>query len=170
MTKAIIGVDGGVSGAIASITEDGTAFVMDIPTREVKVGDKTRRVFDPDPYLNFLRGLGVMGLDIERALFEAGREIPYVGNDGRRRKQSGMYAYGFTNGQTYMGAFALDIACQIVEPQTWKRALHLLGKDKAQSRERASALYPKAAHLWPNVGHHNRAEAVLIAHYGWSLM
>ena len=51
----------------------------------------------------------------------------------------------------------------MLEPQTWKR-FYGLGSDKKASLELARRLYPTAVlHL---AKHHNRAEAVLLAHYG----
>jgi crossover junction endodeoxyribonuclease RuvC len=53
-----------------------------------------------------------------------------------------------------------------VQPQTWKRAFALSGKGKPESLEMARRLYPAAAHDLRLVKHHNRAESVLLAHYG----
>ena len=50
-----------------------------------------------------------------------------------------------------------------VNPQEWK-AMFKLGKNKDASRETCRSLYPTAP--VPLVKHHNRAESILIAHYG----
>ena len=165
--KAVIGVDGGVSGAICYLNDRDVLEVIDVPTIERQVNGKPRQVLDADRYLHFLHGLGMVQSGVSSALgmFERGGEIPFVDRTGRRRAQSGMYPYGFTNGQLFMGALALGIPSEIVEPQTWKRHFHLLGKGKEASREKASELYPFHAYNWKNKGHHNRAEAVLIATY-----
>ncbi len=166
--KAVLGVDGGVSGAIAYLNERGVLEVVDVPKVERLVGGKAKNVLDPKAYLAALKGWAtktILAGDLH-AFFERGGEIPFVGGDGRRRHQAGMYGYGWTNGALFMGAVALDIPAQVVEPQTWKRYFHLLGKDKEASRACASELYPAYAFNWKNKGHHNRAEAVLIARYG----
>lgn len=167
MTHRFIGVDGGISGAIAIVATTGAVSVFDIPSVERQVGARKRNVFDPGAYLELLHSLGLKSeaSPVRLALFERGGEIPFVDNQGRRKHQSGMYAYGFTNGQMIMGVRALDVWTDIVEPQTWKRHFHLLGKDKEASRAKASELYPYSQMLWKNKGHHNRAEAVLIARY-----
>ena len=54
----------------------------------------------------------------------------------------------------------------MIEPQEWKRAVHLLGKDKEASRQKASELMIGGSFYWPNKGHHGRAEAALIAYCG----
>ena len=68
----------------------------------------------------------------------------------------------------------LRFPCALVEPRAWQRFVGLAGKGK-ESRERgalpaavltARELYPAAAHDLQRVKDHNRAEALLIAHYG----
>jgi crossover junction endodeoxyribonuclease RuvC len=165
---SVIGIDGGKSGAIAYLRDNGNLQVWDIPLRSVVVGGKERRELDPRAYLASLHGIvgpypGRLGV---RAYVERNREIPRTGADGRRQPQSGMYEFGFTNGMLVMGLAACDIDYTLVEPQAWKRAVHLLGKDKEASRAKASELFPAFQFLWPNKGHHGRAEAALIAYYG----
>lgn len=161
---AVIGVDGGISGAIALVTGGGHVIVQDVPT----FGD-TRRILDARAYVDLLRSWNVMCGPAE-AFFERGAEIPFVAADGRKQRQASMYPYGFTNGQTYMGAIALGIPATIVDPQTWKRHFRLLGKDKEASRAKAIELYPDATPLLHRKKDHNRAEAVLIARYGLDTM
>jgi crossover junction endodeoxyribonuclease RuvC len=160
-----IGIDGGKSGAIAWLPEDGKLQVWDIPTRPVMVGGQERRELDPYAYLRILQTIDLTKQPIH-AWVERNREIPFTGADGRVRKQAGMYEFGFTNGMLVMGLAACYIDYTMVEPQTWKRAVHLLGKDKEASRAKASELLLFGGALWPNKGHHGRAEAALIAYAG----
>jgi hypothetical protein len=63
----------------------------------------------------------------------------------------------------------LDIAgikILAVQPQTWKRHFGLLKTEKGQSLETARSLYPLAGHMLLRQKDHNRAEALLLAHYG----
>ncbi len=69
-----------------------------------------------------------------------------------------------TNGMVVGATHALGIPWSIVEPQTWKRKLHLLGKDKEASRTLATEIFG-SDRFWKAKSHHNRAEAALIAHY-----
>jgi hypothetical protein len=68
----------------------------------------------------------------------------------------------------------LRFPCALVEPRAWQRFVGLAGK-KAEQRGRgelpaaikvARELYPAAAHDLQRVKDHNRAESLLIAHYG----
>lgn len=53
-------------------------------------------------------------------------------------------------------------------PAAWKKALRL-GSDKAASRVLASQTWPDQADQWAQAQHDGRAEAALIALYGWRM-
>lgn len=53
----------------------------------------------------------------------------------------------------------------MISPNEWKR-FYKLGKDKSESREIASRLYPGAADKFKRVKDDGRAESALIARYG----
>jgi hypothetical protein len=62
----------------------------------------------------------------------------------------------------------LDVAgfeSRAVQPQTWKALFGLGGADKADSLSMARTLYPGLAVELRLAKHHNRAEALLIAHF-----
>jgi hypothetical protein len=56
---------------------------------------------------------------------------------------------------------------EIVQPQTWKRHFGLIGaaEPKKASLAKARELYPSMGEKLHLAKHHNRAEAVLMAHY-----
>ncbi len=62
-------------------------------------------------------------------------------------------------------AFA-GVPTRFVEPSAWKKALRL-SADKAASRQLASLTWPDDADQWRLAQHDGRAEAALIALYGW---
>ena len=53
-----------------------------------------------------------------------------------------------------------------VDPSTWKKSMHLT-TDKNASRALASQYFPDASDQWARVKDDGRAEAALIALYGW---
>lgn len=65
-----------------------------------------------------------------------------------------------------MGLAAAGITWTEVDPNVWKRRL-VVPRHKRSSRERATALFPEHAGKWPKHGDHNRAEAAMIALYGY---
>lgn len=58
----------------------------------------------------------------------------------------------------------MRIEHRVIQPQAWKRHYGLIGKGKAESLSVARALYPLADLRLAK--HHNRAEAILMAHFG----
>lgn len=59
----------------------------------------------------------------------------------------------------------LDWPIQQIAPQTWKRS-YRIGSDKGMALAAARKLHPEAEHDLRLAKHHNRAEAVLLAHWG----
>ena len=54
-----------------------------------------------------------------------------------------------------------------VDPSTWKKSMHLTS-DKNASRALASQYFPDASDQWKLVKQDGKAEAALIAYWGWS--
>jgi hypothetical protein len=54
-----------------------------------------------------------------------------------------------------------------VDPSAWKKTMRL-STDKNASRALASQYFPDCSDQWKRVKDDGRAEAALIAHYGWS--
>ena len=59
------------------------------------------------------------------------------------------------------------VPTRLVDPSVWKKTLRL-SSDKAASRQLASMTWPDCADQWKLAKHDGRAEAALIALYGWS--
>lgn len=153
-----IGIDIGVSGALAVVDDRGKSSVHDLPT--VPDGDKKR-----------LDGRGLILL--LRQLVPVNETAVVVFEDVRPRPNPTRGTSIVTEGSLMRSRgiveCAIDIArlqVKVVQPQTWKRYYALIGKDKPVSREKAITLYPAAAPDLKRVKDHNRAEALLIAHWG----
>ncbi len=159
----IVGVDGGKSGAIAFLAPDAASVrVYDIPRIVRRTRGKERTEVDPDA-LGALLALEFGGDDV-RAFLEVG-----VGD--RRQSTAAGYDYGFANGAIWM-AFRLRLprsAVVLVHPTTWKRSLGLIGHDKEASRNKALRMFPASKNAFAKRSDHNRAEAALIALYGYRL-
>lgn len=151
-----LGIDGGLSGALALVSSDG-----DIPL----ICDTPR---GPDGGVDLKTLVNLFRTwPIDFVCFEKGQEMVRVDAEGFKRRQGHVYPYAFCNGSIYGAAYACSLLTVIVEPQAWKRHMHLLGKDKEASRTLATEFWPSGkVSIWPNKGHHNRAEAALIARYG----
>lgn len=158
-----VGIDPGLTGAVAFINTAGGAVVIeDIPTRDVTGGAVVRKRVDG---LELARMLRRHCPADQRALvtLEAVHAIA-----GKREGQGGMQQMGSlerTSGAIEAVLEVLRMPFVAVYPQSWKR-LYDLSKDKNAARDMAQRLYPDAQAMLARVKDHNRAEALLIAHYG----
>lgn len=149
------GVDPGITGALALIHPDGTPELHDMPTRAVP--GKLRREIDAKRLSELLVEMTKTSGHV-RCMIERIHARPdfALQTQGRMMETSG----------------AIKAACDIagweisfVDPRAWK-SFYGLHAEKAQSLEVARKLYPDAEPVLRLAKHHNRAEALLIAHFG----
>ena len=150
-----IGIDPGLSGAVAFIFEDGSLRVHDMPTFSLKRNGKTKREIDAVQLATLLH----QGANDDVVVWlEQVGSMPGQG-------VSSVFAFGQAFGISKGIVAALGYPLNLVTPQVWKKALRVpAAKDGA--RARASQIMPRAASNWPLVKHDGRAEAALIAYYG----
>jgi crossover junction endodeoxyribonuclease RuvC len=155
----VIGIDPGLSGAIAFIERvDGELWlkVFDVPVHLLKRGESKKKELDIQALSEMFRGYKA------HAFIEQVGAMPGQG-------VSSMFAFG----KVY-GAIIACVACHcipytLVTPVKWKKATGVPvgeGSSKDGSRARASQLMPQHASLWARVKDDGRAEAALIAYYG----
>lgn len=153
----ILGIDPGVSGALALLTDGGNqvVWVQDMPVRDA--GKKARKAHEIDgaALAHLLRPCLA---DITMACIEEVHAMPGQG-------VSSMMSLGDSRGCIRGVLEALGISVERVEPATWKRAMGLIGSDKDASRAAAIRIYPTCTDL-ARKKDHGRAEAILIARYG----
>ncbi len=158
----VIGIDIGVTGALAAVDSRGTAIVRDLPTLEVQGKRMVRRRLDARGLMQALREIVAPG-EVGLAVLE---DVHMRPGNGGAATASLMHSRGIVEAVVELAR--LDV--RIVQPPTWKRHFGLLRTDKAASRERACVLYPSAAAELRRQRDHNRAEALLLAHYGLTLL
>jgi len=154
-----IGIDIGLTGAIAAVDSLGSCSVTDMPTLPDGKGNR----IDGRALLHLLRQFVPAG-EAGLLLFEDVRPRP-SGNGGKHGNS--MHSQGSlmrSRGAIEAVVDILRIERRVIQPQTWKRHYGLIGKDKGESLAVARALYPLADLRLAK--HHNRAEAILIAHFG----
>lgn len=158
-----IGIDIGLTGAIAAIDAAGHSRVFDLATVSSDAGNR-------------LDG---------RALILALRELcphPHPGiviAEDIRPRPDDSKGHGNTmhsQGSLMRSRGIVECACDIarlpiiwVQPATWKKRFGLLKKDKDESRQVALRLMPARKADLARKKDHNRAEALLLARYGISL-
>lgn len=156
-----IGIDPGLTGAISFIDSRGSCVIEDIPTVELPGNGMVKRKVDSLALARLVRQhcpASEQAMVMCEAVRAMGGKNNAVQTQGSLMRTLGAIEAVFE---------VLRFPWQIVEPQAWKR-FYGLGSDKAASLATARALYPGAPLKLAK--HHNRAEALLIAHYGREVM
>lgn len=158
----VIGVDPGLSGAIAFLIGERVVGIIDMPTakkasgrREMMLRDLTIQIARFVPQSSDVRGVWIENVS----------SSPQMG-------VASSFSFGRCLGAIEGIAAALAWPVEYVTPGKWKRDLKA-PKEKPGARKRASDLMPASAELWtPQKGHctqeqaNARAEAAMIGLFG----
>lgn len=147
----ILAIDPGASGALAFFNpETGMLDVEDMPTLEVKRGNKMKREISPQ----MLAGI-IASRKPDRAIIELVGAMPGQG-------VTSMFAFGKSYGLCIGICAGLQIPVEHVTPNKWKKAV-CAREGKDGNRMRAAECFPAYAHLFRRVKDDGRADAALIA-------
>jgi len=149
----IIGIDPGLSGAIAVLTDGQFTAVHDIPVVTKASGRK--EVNPADLYKIIASGMDAR--DVCEAVIEKVAASPQMG-------VSSAFSFGHSFGCCTSCVSAHSIGYVLVGPAVWKRYFKL-DKEKELSRALAIKLFPTAPLNLKK--HSDRAEALLIARWLW---
>lgn len=154
----VVGIDPGLSGALAVLDSQGTVFaVEDLPTLYRGKG-RVKHELDPAGLAHLLRPYAA---ELRLAVVEQVASRPGQG-------VASVFSLGHSYGAIVGTLAALVIPVRLVLPATWKAAVGLPAKaEKDASRALAARLFPgEPLH---RVKDHNRAEALLLARYAQHL-
>jgi Holliday junction resolvasome RuvABC endonuclease subunit len=149
MAMVILGIDPGIEGGCAIYGE--TLAVCDVPT----AGEDAKRRVNARALLDWIQS---------HAPTQA-----FIENVGSMPDQGVASSFRFGRAA---GALEATVACAgvpitLVAPVTWKKMFMLQGPDKEQARVLAIQRFPLMAGQLARKKDHQRAEALLIAYYGW---
>ena len=153
-THTYIGIDPGISGAIAVLDFDGNVTIYDMPIMQYTVGKKTKNRIDLVGVRNLLRDRANSGHSV---FIEEVNAMPGQG-------VTSMFNMGYGLGALHAIFICLYLRTVRVRPQMWKKEFGLVKKDKSDSIRIAQDLFPMADITLKK--HHGRAEALLLAAYG----
>lgn len=152
MVGPVIGVDPGLTGAIALVSTDKQlCCVADFPVRFYPISQK--KYLDMQAFISFLNTNpwhSATHAAIERASSAPGQGV------------ASAFTYGEVYGSLCTALYASGFHLEVVNAVSWKRRLKLPGRDKEAARLLALELfsYPDE---FSRKKDHNRAEAALIA-------
>ncbi len=157
------GIDIGLTGALARIDHRGAVVVLDMPVTA-----------------DGAKGNRISGRQLARLIrlhTPADEAVTIVMEDVRPRPNPLRGTSIVTEGSLMRSRGAIEsvldvlgVRGHVVQPQTWKRHFGLLKAEKDASRQKALVLYPAASHDLARKKDHNRAEAVLLAHYAMTVV
>jgi len=159
MEVLYLGIDPGLSGAVAFIKNGEDPIIIDTPTTKIKSGKKTKRLFVESEMVRML----IDNISTHKHVQVALEKIHSMPGQGVAAMFSMGEGYGLWRGILS----ALYLPYSLVTPQSWKKELmDGMGKEKAASCYRAQQLFPKAELFGPKGGAiDGRGDALLIAEY-----
>jgi crossover junction endodeoxyribonuclease RuvC len=154
MSKYSIGIDPGLSGAIAIISTE-SLKIFDMPTMTVERNGKAKRQVSASELAEMLYLYSGRDCHVycERVSAMAGQGVTSVFSFGR--------SFGMIEG--ILAAFKMPVT--FVPPATWVKAIGR-GQGKDASRARAMELFPSDQDQFKRVKDDGRADAALIAYWG----
>lgn len=155
MSSLVIGIDPGVSGAVAILEQERLVMVFDMPTVEIKVGHAMKRRVSAEMLADELRMYADQGAVawIEKVSAMPGQGV------------SSMFAFGEAYGLARGVLAGLGVPCHTVTPMKWKKGMGL-NQGKDASRAQAAQTWPMRAGEFKRVKDDGKAEAALIALWG----
>lgn len=168
-TKIFVGIDVGITGAVAVLNpETNDVRFYDNPVLEVKVGKKFKNVPDAHEMAVILEDIAEAAGGKDNLLVSIEKVQAMPGGGERSMGATSAFSFGMGFGMWLGVLAAIRLPHQQIHPATWKaRCMSGLGKEKDASRQIAMQHYPRAAKDLNLKKHHGRADACMLARFGW---
>ena len=150
----IIGIDPGLSGAIAVLENNKVLNIFDIP---VMSEGKNKRQLNSALLVNLLKDNVRDGEDVA-IIVEQVNAMPGQG-------VTSMFNFGQTFGAIKGICAALEFPIYFVRPSKWKKHFELINSSKDASRTKAIEMYPKLSSQLSKKKDVNKSDAILIARF-----
>ena len=151
----IIGIDPGLSGAIAILENNIVKNIFDIPV--MSEGKKNKRQLNSALLVSLLR-----------ENIDKGEEIAVVVEQVNAMPGQGvtsMFNFGQTFGALKGICAALELPIYFVRPSKWKKHFELINSSKDASRTKAIEMYPNLSSQLAKKKDVNKSDAILIARF-----
>ena len=150
-----LGIDPGISGAIAVLDEnEDIVQIFDMPTLEVVSGKSKKQRVNPQSIVSELRLFKDQRIE---ALIEQVNAMPNQG-------VTSMFSFGRSLGILEGVLAGLDIPYSLVTPSVWKKRMQV-NSSKDGARELAMRTWSSKSELFKRKKDDGRAEAALMALY-----
>ena len=151
----IIGIDPGLSGAIAILEDNKVLQIFDMPV--MAEGKKNKRQLNSAQLVNIIKE-NTQGSEEKSVVVEQVNAMPGQG-------VTSMFNFGQTFGAIKGICAALNLPIFFVRPTKWKKHFELINSSKDSSRTKAIEMYPSLSNQLSKKKDVNKSDAILIARY-----
>ena len=151
----IIGIDPGLSGAIAILDNNKVVGIYDMPV--MAEGKKNKRQLNSAQLVNIIKD-NTQGSEEKAVVVEQVNAMPGQG-------VTSMFNFGQTFGAIKGICAALNLPIFFVRPTKWKKHFELINSSKDSSRTKAIEMYPSLSNQLSKKKDVNKSDAILIARY-----
>jgi crossover junction endodeoxyribonuclease RuvC len=151
----IIGIDPGLSGAIAVLENNQVLNIFDIPV--MSEGKKNKRQLNSALLVNLLKE----NINKEEEVAVVVEQVNAMPGQG----VTSMFNFGQTFGALKGICAALELPIFFVRPSKWKKHFELINSSKDASRTKAIEMYPKLSNQLSKKKDVNKSDAILIARF-----
>ena len=151
----IIGIDPGLSGAIAILKERKVLAIFDMPV--MSEGKKNKRQLNSAQLVNIIKESAANDEDIS-VVVEQVNAMPGQG-------VTSMFNFGQTFGAIKGVCAALKLPIFFVRPSKWKKHFELINSSKDASRTKVIEMYPSLSNQLSKKKDVNKSDAILIARF-----
>ena len=151
----IIGIDPGLSGAIAILEKEKVIGIYDMPV--MAEGKKNKRQLNSAQLVSIIRD-NIHSKDEIAVVVEQVNAMPGQG-------VTSMFNFGQTFGAIKGVCAALGLPIFFVRPSKWKKHFDLIRSSKDASRTKVIEMYPALSNLLSKKKDVNKSDAILIAKF-----
>ena len=151
----IIGIDPGLSGAIAILENNKVKDIFDMPV--MSEGKKNKRQLNSAQLVKLIKD-NIKDEEEVTVIVEQVNAMPGQG-------VTSMFNFGQTFGAIKGVCAALGLPIFFVRPSKWKKHFELINSSKDASRTKAIEMYPNLSDKLSRKKDVNKSDAILIARY-----
>jgi crossover junction endodeoxyribonuclease RuvC len=151
----IIGIDPGLSGAIAVLDNNKVLKIYDMPV--MAEGKKNKRQLNSAQLVNIIKE-NIENREEINVVVEQVNAMPGQG-------VTSMFNFGQTFGAIKGVCAALNLPIFFIRPSKWKKYFELINSSKDSSRTKAIEMYPSIADQLSKKKDVNKSDAILIARF-----
>ena len=151
----IIGIDPGLSGAIAILEDNKVLSIFDMPV--MAEGKKNKRQLNSAQLVNIIKD----NINTKEEITVVVEQVNAMPGQG----VTSMFNFGQTFGAIKGVCAALNLSIFFVRPSKWKKHFELINSSKDSSRTKVIEMYPSLSRQLSKKKDVNKSDAILIARF-----